>query len=106
MSGFEQDAGSKDDAEKPRTDLLPFGAIIEVAHVMTFGAKKYAPHNWKGLSATRLFGAALRHGFAWAMGEDNDPETGRSHLAHMAACVLMVLDQVLYRADEYDDRPK
>lgn len=99
------DTGSKDDAEKPRTDLLPVAALEEVAHVMTFGAKKYAPYNWQGLSVSRLYGAALRHLWAWWRGEDADPETGRSHLAHAACCVLMALDQMLAR-HEYDDRPR
>lgn len=101
---YARDAGSKDDAEKPRTDLLPVAALVEVAHVFTFGAKKYAPYNWHGLSVSRLYGAALRHLWAWWRGEDNDPETGRPHLAHAACCVLMALAQMLERA-EYDDRP-
>lgn len=102
---YAQDVGSKDDAEKARTDLLPVAALEEVAHVMTFGAKKYAPYNWQGLSVSRLYGAALRHLWAWWRGEDADPETGRSHLAHAACCVLMALDQMLARA-QYDDRPR
>lgn len=99
------DAGTKDDGGKPRVDLLPFGALTEVAHVMTFGAQKYAAYNWHGLSCSRLFAAALRHLWAWWRGEDNDPETGQSHVAHAACCVLMVLDQVRERP-QYDDRPR
>lgn len=104
LGDYASDVGTKDDDGKPRTDLLPFAALTEVAHVMTFGAKKYGPYNWHGLSASRLFGAALRHLWAFWTGEDNDPETGRSHVAHAAACVLMVLEQVLERP-RYDDRP-
>lgn len=103
--GYEGDRGTKGDHGKNRLDLLPFRALDEVGAVMTFGAEKYGDHNWKGLSVTRLMGAALRHGFAWLRGEDNDPETGRSHLAHMACCVLMSLEQVLARP-AYDDRDK
>lgn len=102
---YADDAGSKDDGGKPRMDLLPFAALTEVAHVMTFGAQKYAPYNWQGLSVSRLFGASLRHLWAWWLGEDDDPETGRPHLAHAACCVLMVLEQTLFRR-EYDDRPR
>lgn len=105
LDEYAGDVGSKADGGKPRVDLLPFAALTEVAHVMTFGAEKYAPYNWQGLSVSRLFAAALRHGFAWFRGEDLDPETGRSHLAHMACCVLMALDQVLDRP-QYDDRPR
>lgn len=99
------DVGSKDDAGKARTDLLPVDALMEVSHVLAFGAQKYAPYNWQGLSVSRLYGAALRHLFAHWRGEDNDPETGRPHLAHAACCVLMALDQMLNRS-QYDDRPR
>lgn len=101
---YADDAGTKDDAGKPRMDLLPFDALTEVAHVLTFGAKKYGDRNWHGLSVSRLFAAALRHLWAWWRGEDNDEETGRSHLAHAACCVLMALEQTLHRR-QYDDRP-
>jgi hypothetical protein len=101
---YADDAGTKHDDGKPRMDLLPFGALTEVAHVLTFGAGKYGAYNWHGLSVSRLFAAALRHLWAWWLREDDDPETGRSHLAHAACCVLMALDQSRHR-HEYDDRP-
>jgi hypothetical protein len=98
------DAGSKDDAGKPRMDLLPIAGLVEVAHVLTFGAEKYGARNWHGLSVSRLFAATLRHLWSWWLGEDVDAETGRSHLAHAACCVLMALEQMLHRR-QYDDRP-
>lgn len=98
------DVGSKDDSGKARTDLLPVAALVEVSRVFEFGAGKYGEYNWKGLSVSRLYGAALRHLFAWWRGQDDDDETGRSHLAHAACCVLMALEQMLDRR-EYDDRP-
>lgn len=100
---YAHDVGQKDDAGKPRMDLLPFDGLIEVAHVLTFGAKKYGERNWHGLSVSRLFGASLRHLWTWWLGEDDDPETGRPHLAHAACCVLMALEQTRHRP-EYDDR--
>lgn len=105
--------GRKDDAEsgheKAPVELLPWGALHEVALVMGFGRDKY-PHEehkfgtWRGLARTRLWAAAVRHLYAWLRGENADPETGRSHLAHAAACVLMVLEQ---EQDGWgtDDRP-
>jgi hypothetical protein len=101
---YARDVGSKADVGKPQMDLLPFAALYEVAHVLTFGAGKYGERNWHGLSVSRLFAAALRHLTLWQLREDDDPETGRPHLAHAACCVLMALDQMLERP-EYDDRP-
>ena len=82
-------AGTKHDAEKPPLDLLDATALLEVGRVLEFGAKKYAPNNWRaGISRERLIAATLRHTLAAASGERNDPETGLSHLAH-AMCELM-----------------
>lgn len=86
------DAARKDDGNKPRYDLMPFDALDEVGRVFAFGATKYAAHNWcKGMAWGRLIAAACRHVGAFARGENNDPESGLSHLAHAACCVLMLL---------------
>lgn len=83
----------KADGNKVRLELLPVGPMLAIAEVLTFGAKKYAEHNWrKGFKWTRLIGAAMRHLFAYARGEDKDPETGLSHLAHLGCCVVFLLE--------------
>lgn len=98
--------GKKDDTDKVRTELLPADALIEVAKVLTFGAKKYDPWNWKkGMNWSRLIGACFRHMFSWVTGEDKDPESGLSHLAHASCCVLFLLDYSLHSIGK-DDRYK
>lgn len=98
--------GVKHDGDKPALALLPFRATEEVAKVLAFGAKKYGTYNYKaGFAYTRLISAALRHVFAFARGHDKDEETGLSHLAHAACCVLFLLDQQLAGTGE-DDRWK
>jgi hypothetical protein len=83
--------GKKFDAGKPMVSLVPSQPVIEIAKVMTFGAKKYAAHNWRnGLNWSRVADATLRHFLAWKEGEDFDPESGLLHLAH-AGCNLMFL---------------
>lgn len=83
----------KHDDEKIRLELLSFTFLDEVGKVMTFGAKKYASHNWRnGFQWSRLIGAAMRHLFAFARGEDLDPETGLSHLAHLGCCVMFLFE--------------
>jgi hypothetical protein len=82
------------DAGKDRMDLLPPTALRAVARVLEFGAKKYAPWAWAktgGMAWGRLYGAAQRHLGAWWEGEDKDPESGESHLAHAACCVIFLL---------------
>ncbi len=88
---------TKHDQEKTRLELLPFAALEDVGQVFTWGAVKYADHNFrKGMARTRLLGAALRHLFAWGRGEDADQESGRSHLAHACCCILMLRDAEIY----------
>jgi hypothetical protein len=91
-SGHEP-AGRKDDAGKPRWSLLPVGAVAEVIAVLEAGAAKYGAGNWQRVpdARARYYDAAMRHLEAWWAGEKRDPETGRSHLAHVACCVLFLL---------------
>lgn len=100
----------KFDDNKPRWGLLPWEGINEVVKIFTFGAKKYGDYNWakhNGLSWSRVFDALMRHLFAWYTGEDIDPESKKSHLAHAACGVLFLLFYSVKR-DRYgmnDDRP-
>ena len=73
---------------------------------MTFGAKKYDSHNWRrGFKWSRLLGAALRHILAFMGGQDKDPETNLSHLAHAACCIMFLLEHEAKGLGE-DDRYK
>ena len=95
MNIVSQSLGQKYDHEKPQWDLLPWDAVEEVVNVLTFGAKKYTPNNWKYVEQwdKRYFSAALRHLVAWNKKEYKDAETGYSHLAHAACCVLIMLSK-------------
>ena len=86
--------GIKYDSEKPKMNLLPPKAIVEVAKVLTFGAQKYDAENWRKLDdlQNRYTAGALRHIFAHMDGEKLDPETGLSHMAHALCCLLFKLE--------------
>lgn len=77
--------GQKFDTGKPRYDLIPTGPLEEVARLYTFGARKYGERNWeKGLSFGRVFGALMRHAWAYWRGENSDRETKCHHLASVS----------------------
>ena len=83
----------KHDDGKTDWSLVPFEALEGMADVLSFGAKKYASWNWTdggGFSYTRVLRSCLRHIFAFMRGEDNDPESGLSHISH-AQCNLLFL---------------
>lgn len=86
-------SGLKYDQEKPDMSLLSNIALIKVAQVMSFGKRKYSANNWRGgIAWTRCLAACLRHVFAYLGGEDKDPETGLSHLAHAVCCLMFILE--------------
>lgn len=96
----------KFDSQKIRVELLPTESLEEIAKALTFGAAKYGDWNWsKGLAWSRILGAAMRHLFAFARGEDKDPESGLSHLAHLGCCVLFLLYHEKHHKQLDDRRP-
>jgi hypothetical protein len=97
--------GTKFDAGKAPWALVPFDATTEVVKVLGAGSAKYGGRNWeKGMDFSRPFSATMRHLTAWWQGEDHDPETGLSHLAH-AACNTLFLLAYSLRGVGRDDRP-
>lgn len=85
--------GTKFDQDKLPLNLLSTEALNQVAAVLKFGAIKYAEHNWRGgFKWSRPLAAAMRHITAFNDGEDKDPESGLSHLAHAACCIMFLLE--------------
>lgn len=96
--------GIKFDKDKLRFDLIPVRPLEEVARVYTIGAKKYSDRNWeKGLKWSRVFGALLRHAFAWWRGEKYDLENGQHHLASVCWNALALMEYENTHS-ELDDR--
>ena len=95
-------AGHKDDQGKNRLDLIEPEFIEGVGKVLTFGADKYEPNNWQKVedAENRYYAAAMRHLMAWRKGEKLDPESGISHLYHVA-CNIMFLQYFDIQADDW-----
>lgn len=91
------EVGYKADENKPRLDLV-FGdfanALWEVGKVGTFGANKYTDSGWIEVdnAIERYSSAMLRHYLQYKSGVYNDPESGFSHLAHVAWNALAILE--------------
>lgn len=95
----------KHDKDKPDLTMLTWEMVEVVSRVRMFGANKYGRNNFKrtGFKYTRSLAAALRHLFKFLGGEDNDPESGLSHLGHAICCIEhCIYDQIHH--PEQDDR--
>lgn len=91
---------------KPPLHLIPPAAEILEAVVMGLGAKKYGAYNWRSskVRTTIYIAAAKRHLAQWLDGQDDDAESGVSHLAHARACLGVLLDAIANK-NVIDDRP-
>lgn len=113
MLETESSGGMKFDTGKTMMGLVPPLAVEAIAEVMTYGAKKYAPHNWsKGIVYSRLIDALDRHLNSWknCYESDLDPESNLNHLAHAACCLSFLLHFEVIKnkynvQHNLDDRP-
>lgn len=98
--------GTKFDDGKPMMDLIPPDVMLVLGQVYTMGAHKYEARNWeKGMRWGRPIAAILRHLMAFMGGQDNDPESGLPHTAHIA-WTAMALCAFQLRKVGIDDRFK
>lgn len=100
--------GRKFDGGKLQYGLIPPLAQKAMVEILTFGAEKYEPDNWKHVpdSKRRYFDAAMRHLWDWKAGEQNDPESGKNHLAHAMCCISFLLERDLFTDEEWEERIK
>lgn len=91
--------GAKLDDGKVRADLVLDGfslALLEVARVATYGAKKYSENGWQEVpdGVKRYRAAGDRHRLC-RKGQTHDQETSLMHLAHEAWNRLAELELAL-----------
>jgi len=69
--------GARQTAIPYRFDLIDPIAMFELAKVVSEGAKKYAPDNWRGLTVEDNLNRVLAHVYAHLAGDETD-----DHLEH------------------------
>lgn len=81
-------------------------ALMVLASVAGFGAKKYARYNFlKGYNWSLSYDALQRHLHAFWAGEMDDPESGLPHLGHACWHTLALLSFAMHELGT-DDRWK
>ena len=78
-------------------EYIPLRTLAGTAKVLEHGANKYGIRNWRKdpIKASTYQGAFLRHLEAYYEGEDIDPDSGASHLSHIMANCMVMLDAAL-----------
>lgn len=81
------------DKNKLQYSLVPPKAIKALAKVLTYGARKYKPNNWKQVDdTTRYWDALYRHLEAYRAGEITDDESGFNHLEHAITNIAFLIE--------------
>lgn len=93
VSGRDQSA--KADKDKLRMELIPVSAYESLGRVLTHGAKKYGPDNWRLVETDRFVGALLRHLIAFLKDPNGvDADSGLKHTDHLLANAVFINEAV------------
>ena len=92
------------DTGKPAIQWIPYEALSVIAQAFEYGMGKYGTLNYQGgMKWSKMIGSILRHTYKFMGGEDNDEESGLSHLSHLGADVCMLIYFTVHHK-ELDDR--
>ena len=95
-------------SDKPQLSQIDPLFLIGLAELMTQSAKKYSKWNYaKGQNLTTVCDSMSRHLLSFLNGENDDKESGKSHLLHIAANCLIAYsttERHLEKHPELDDR--
>lgn len=85
---------------------VPATVLAEIGVAMLEGGCKYGRHNFRavGVRASAYYDATQRHLMAWWEGEDDDADSGMSHITK-AITSLVVLRDAMIQSMMTDDRP-
>lgn len=108
MSAPDNNPKTAQGRKKPPVHAIPPSAILHLGSAMENGEGKYGLMNWreKRVSSSVYYDAAMRHLMSWWDGEDHSRDTTPPvhHLAHVLACLSIILD-AMETGNLNDDRP-
>lgn len=74
-------------------ERIPTASLEALATVLTHGARKYKPNNWRNcIEHERYEAAFMRHYLAHMSGEDKDSDSGYPHLWHALTCLAFLVE--------------
>jgi len=87
--------------------VIPMHVMAEIGLAMMEGGRKYGKHNYRkaGVRASVYIDALCRHDLLqWWEGEDDDEDSGLSHITKAIASLVVLRDSMLM-GNMIDDRP-
>lgn len=102
----DNELGDRNNKGKLRWSLVDMKTLEGLVKVLMMGAEKYSDFNWqKGLPINEVYESLMRHLVSFMDGEDNDTESGLSHLDH-ALCNIYFMKWFMDNKPEMDNRRK
>ncbi len=84
MADEKEDKALRYNDGKLKWSLVHYASLAPMIQVLMFGAKKYAPNNWKKkINRAELLESMQRHLSALMDGEEVDNESKLSHMGHI-----------------------
>ncbi len=85
------DFTTEDGTIKSLVENIPSDVLLQIGDVLSFGAKKYTPTQWRDKPTTpnKRIGSALRHIYSHQAGEELDKESELPHIHHAITQLLM-----------------
>ena len=83
---------------KPNISIIPPAPMYEVCAALTEGACKYGKWNWRDqqISETIYVDASIRHLTQYLSGEDDDKDSGLSHITKAIAGLVILRDAQIH----------
>lgn len=99
---MEENKSLRHNEGKLKWSLVHFKSLTPLVDVLMFGAKKYAPDNWKkGLDRKEILESMQRHLAALFDGEERDSESRLHHIGHiMCNCMFYSYHYVILQQDK------
>lgn len=90
---------------KPEVSQVDPKFIMALADLMTASSKKYGKHNYAlGQQYSTPFDSCMRHLMKFMQGENIDEESGKDHLIHAAANIMIMYTSTKLDNPDLDDR--
>jgi len=89
---------------KDEWKLVHFLSLTPMIRVLMYGAKKYAPDNWKKqMSKKTILNSLMRHATSLMDGETHDRETNLHHIGHiMCNCMFYAFHYIFNSSNNAD----